>query len=191
MQSIYESHITVDVDSIEFQLLCKKINVKPIIIEMDTGSNHKIQLMTRKFHYTDDWQVAKHEMDFIASHFSKVIRRKLEFIVGKHTTLPTHLYQEFHAKFELKFEDLNNFIKIVTNFDGHSSRNSLRSLSDDNIYHFATSRNLVHFKNMLKGLSQYRLISSIRECVIYDDNPGMDTAWSCQSCFMKNYEIDN
>lgn len=188
---IFESHVTVDCSEDEFKKICERLGVRPLIIEMDTGSDYKTQMMTRKFHKGSE-QDAKREMDFIASQFSSVVRRKLEMIIGKETTIPDHLYQEFHAKFEVPLDKVYHFLLQVSELGGHSSRNSLKlDAGSGLVYHFATARDLDHMRRIVFELKhQYNLVSTIRECVVFDDNQGMDSNWSCSECLIKNVNIE-
>ncbi len=187
---MFESHITVeDIDINEFQQICKEIKVKPILIEMDSGSNFKPQMMTRKFHRTNSSKVAEEEMNCIASNFRFVTRRKLEFII-KDKAVPC-LYYEFHAKFEIPKNRLYHFVAMVAELDGHTSRNSLKiEASPDSVYHFVTTRNEIQMQKLIKELKhQFKHLGTIRECVVFDDNPSMDVNWQCADCFLKNVDL--
>lgn len=191
---MYESHVTVDdIEEEDFLTICKRIDVKPILIEMDSGAGFLPQMMTGKFHKTDDVNVAKREMDFIASQFSSVIRKKLELIVGKRTELPEHLYLEFHSKFEIPNNRIYHFLLTVAELGGHTSVNSLKLKSESgNSYHFATSRDRQTMRKMITELTgQFNLVNTIMECVIYDDNPELDLNWQgCHDCLIKAVSLE-
>lgn len=185
---MYESHVTVEgIDQEAFEKICRTIGAKAVVIDMDTGSNMK-QMMTAKFHKTNDQFEALWDMTHIAAKFDHVIRRKLEYIIPKkHAPLPPHKYLEFHAKYELEFDQLDEFIDKVREVGGHTSRNVLKQFADgDRCYHFATARHQEVWDKMLEILSPYKRVNGIRECVVHDDNPDLDTNWyGCNGCFLK------
>lgn len=183
---MYESHVTVTgMDDGEFVSLCRNLGVKPVIIEEDTGSDGLRQMMTAKFHFTDDLDRAMAEMKSIASNFCTVRRCKLEYIVGSSKTpLPEHKYLEFHTKYELEDYEVEPFLKVISSLGGHTSRNVLKHPTHPNRhYYFATSRDRLVWKRMLAALSDYSRVNSIMECVVYDDAPEIDCVWAhCGTC---------
>lgn len=186
---MFESHITITgfADS-SFQSLCRNIGVKPVIITDDTGSSLR-QLMTAKFHKTNNFEEAKNEMFQIASYFSKhVIRHKLEKIVGKHSQIPPHKYLEFHSKYEIPYNQISEFTDIVIKSGGHTSQNILKiNPNNQKTFRFATARNIGVYQKMTQNLHKYQRINSIMECVVYDDNPYIDKNWhGCDSCQLKS-----
>jgi len=183
---MYESHITVTgMEDGEFVALCRKLNVKPVVIEDDTGSAGLRQMMTAKFHFTDDLERAMAEMETIAANFCTVLRRKLEYIVkrGK-DPLPEHKYLEFHTKYELDHDQVESFVTKVASLGGHTSRNVLKHPSKpSHCYHFATARSRETWQAMLGSLLEYQRVNTIMECVVYDDAPDIDSAWApCDAC---------
>lgn len=178
---MFESHITViGIEDAEFVSLCRQIGVKPIIIDRDTGSLNRRQMMTAKFHFTNDQKKALAEMHNISANFC-VVRHKLEYIVkwGKEK-LPDHKYLEFHTKYELQPDQIDEFIKRVSDLGGHSSCNVLKQ---DQCYYFMTARTRESWKKLIDGLKDYNRINTIMECVVYDDSPDIDSGWSsCGIC---------
>lgn len=187
----YESHVTVSgMEAEEFADICKKIGVKPILIEMDSGAGYLPQMMTGKFHRCNRRQ-AQAEMEDIASHFSNVVRKKLEFIVGKRTALPEHLYLEFHAKFEMAVEQLQGFVDTVHALGGHTSQNVLKTAEHNKVFHFVTTRDKEHMRSLVAALAEYKLMNTIMECVVFDDNPKIDVNWfGCHGCLVKAVDLD-
>lgn len=181
---MYESHVTVsNLNDTEFIAACAKLGVKPVIIEGDTGS-HQRQMMTARFHKTNNQEQALKEMHGLADQFDHVVRRKLEKIVAKE--MPSHLYLEFHLKYEVDKADLDEFILTVMEAGGHTSRNMVKQTQNDlTVYQFATARSEEVFQRLLVNLSSYRRINVIRECVVFDDNPLMDTGWCGCECGFK------
>ena len=178
---MYESHITINgLEDEDFKTICKRLGVRPVIIENDTGSNTR-QLMTARFHKTNSQQQATQEMEAIASNFKNVVRRKLEKIIGKTDTIPDHLYLEFHLKYEVKESQLDQFVKTVIKAGGHTSKNVVKQSQ------FATARNKETYFRLKNDLRNYRKINGIMECVVFDDNPNIDVGWhGCAGCMFKN-----
>ena len=174
---MYESHITVNgLDDDEFKYVCSRIGVRPVIIEDDTGSGIR-QMMTARFHKTNDQRQALNEMEAIASEFKTVVRRKLEKIIGKKDSIPDHLYLEFHLKYEV--EDTDQFVADVTSAGGHASRNVVKQSQ------FATARSVETYLRLKDVLSKYRRVNGIMECVVFDDNPAIDIGWCGCECGFK------
>lgn len=197
MRRTYESHVTVEgMNPQRFQRICKEIGVKPVMIEQDTGSGVD-QMMTAKFHPGVDLNCAMSAMNEITRHFLPyVCRRKLEVIVGKRTHVKNYLYLEFHSKFLLRRGSLHDFVRIVRDLGGHTSRNSLKhEAGSDKIYHFVTTRDLSLMEKIVKRLSagpeRYAYMGIIRECVVFDDNPTIDRHWAhdCGACRIKEFDL--
>jgi len=179
---MYESHITVaDVTDEKFKTVCKEYGLKPVIIEKDTGSELR-QVMTAKFHRTKVLEQALNEMNEIATKFDNIIRKKLEFIVGKNSTLPAYKYLEFHSKYKVPQEMESIFTKTVLDNGGHVAKNVARPGN----FMFATSRDKAVHTAIQKNLAEFELINTISECVVYDDNESIDSKWySCFECPIK------
>ena len=132
----------------------------------------------------------------IIHYFSKFystgkIRRKLEKIVGKNSELPKHLYLEFHIKYELENSRLDDFVNRVLKNGGHTSSNMLKLSENPNlVFHFATTRTLENYRKLLYALSDFHRINTIRECVVFDDNPEIDTGWCGCECGLKQIESE-
>lgn len=182
---MFESHITVN-DSIDnFLEVCKTNGIKPVVIHSDSGSSAPQQIMTAHFHKTECLEIALNEMNHIADSFGKVIRRKLEQIIGKSTEPLPFKYEELHSKFLVE-SDLDEFLNIVEQFDSHSSVNSLKGSK----YRFVTSRNANSHENLLSSLKgKWKYSGTIREVVVFDDNESLDNKWKCVDCPIKRKEI--
>jgi hypothetical protein len=177
---VFESHITFeDIPDEEFVRICKRAGVKPVVIEDDTGADRR-QTMTAKFHKTDDLDQVMREVEEIAAHFpAPPLRRKVEKIVGKFAGLPDHQYLEFHLKYRVDPKDAGPFVEEVRNLGGHTSRNAMKEG-----YRFATARDVNTYRS-LKSLP-YEKVHQTMECVVHDDNPGLDVNWDgCKSCLLK------
>lgn len=146
---MFESHITVqNIPKEDFIVICEKYKLKPILIENDSGSGFTQQMMTSKFHKTANMAEALNEMFSLSVQFKNVQRRKLELILGKHTSIINSLYLEFHSKFLVPEEKLVEFEEQVKRF-GHYSQNKLRPNQA-----FATCRGEDIFENMVAYLKR-------------------------------------
>jgi hypothetical protein len=189
---LYESHITVDgMSPEEFSCLCIANKLKPVFIVNDTGSNQD-QMMTAKFHRVQSREAAISQMDDIASLFSVVVRRKLELVIGRQSPPIDYLYLEFHSKYLIHQHDTDCFLDIILSAGAHTSTNAFKlSAEKDLFYRFMTTRDPVKHAMVLRELKQFKLVNTIAECVVYDDNPNLDSNWSCFDCPLKrkiNYD---
>jgi hypothetical protein len=191
MRSIYESHITISgLPEISFREKCISLGVKPIHIVNDTGSNGLPKLMTGFFHKDKTESQAFREMWVASIKFGDkyVIRRKLELILGRNQKPPKHhQYLEFHLKYIVPHYNVSNFLNEVQLLGGHTSRNYYKPTdSHGNYFVFVTARSEELSWKLQQNLSnKYALANLIRECVIYDDNPSIDTVWNCMECPIK------
>lgn len=190
---MYESHITVEMNREKFVSLCQKINVKPVIIEDDNGSSMPIQMMSAKFHKVDTQEEAIEEMNEIATIFGEcVIRRKLELILGQRKPPEQYLYLEFHSKYLLSVSTIEQFQYLVVKCGGTYSKNTLKVPEEkDKVFMFANARSGDVFSKLTGELQQLaKLVNTIRECVIYDDNPHIDSFYgNCGSCAIKEFKL--
>lgn len=179
---MYESHVTVSgLSCEEFREICRQIKVKAVVIEGDTGSDSKQQMMTSWFH--KDYDTAIGEMQFVACVFGEhVVRCKIELVMGKRTALPReYLYREFHLKYQVSQEDDEEFVSTVLGCGGHTSTNARKPG-----FRFATARTPEVMTRLTSGLSAYKFVGAIMECVVYDTNPEMDPHWGvCNDCLIK------
>ncbi len=178
---MFESHVTVEMDKSDFFAICEKINVKAVVIEEDTGSDACVQMMTAKFHKTEDSDIAMSEMHQIASNFPNIIRRKLERIVGKRSFSMDCKYEELHSKFVVPVDKSKEFVDRVLSLGGHTALNVLRQG-----FRFVTSRNYFDHQKLIDVLkNEFELLGTIREFVLFDDNPLLDSNWRCFECPLK------
>lgn len=191
---MFESHVTIEKVNKEYFIdICHKIGVKPVIIKDDTGSHITTQMMTAKFHKTDDLVTAISEMFSISECFDGVIRRKLEFIIPNSDEIPKEIkkrikYFEYHLKYSVPKNSVDFFRNMVKECGGHSSRNIAKDTRND--YVFATAREIEVKHELIRklGYAGFDLGWVIREAVIYDDNEDMDSNWRCYECPLKRIE---
>lgn len=181
---MYESHITVSEDE-NFIDICNFKKLKYVIIGDDTSSHMKNQRMTAVFHKTNDYEKAFCQMNEIASNFKNVIRRKLEKIVSKQTVIDfEYKYKEFHSKFEINSEEESEFLDIILSGGGQTSKNISKG---SNFRFFTTRDEFLHDKILAKLKLSFNYLGTIREVVVYDDNPSIDSGYMCQDCLLKKY----
>ena len=124
---------------------------------------------------------------------SRVIRRKLERILKKNDKPTDCLYYEYHTKFIIVKEYIKDFKNLIKGFGGHTSLNRLKFHSATGEYMmFATARDEDAARKIARiRNSHMHAVQTIRECVVYDDNPGIDSGWNeCASCLMKRVDLD-
>lgn len=182
---MFESHITIsDCTEAEFLLICAKIGSKPVLIKDDTGSRVN-QLMTANFHRTKYAERAIEQMHLIASNFTSIVRQKLEYIQAKNELPPPCIYVEIHSKYLVHEDRLGTFLDAVKSCGGQSSRNAFKPAGSGFQHRFATTRSDESHSRLLTLLSDFKRVSTIRECVIYDDNQSLDANWACMECPIK------
>ncbi len=190
---IFESHITVEGVSLpRFKAMCRQAQVKPVHIVSDTGSGVE-QLMSAHFHHVSSLSKAFVEIGKLMAMFHPaVIRSKLEYIPRpKDVDPPTSfLYEEWHFKFEVAFDYVETLRNLAASAGLHTSINAVRQPQDsDTMFVFATTRSRETSESFRASLFSdetpyWKPVNSIRECVVYDSNPGIDRYWFCD-CLLK------
>jgi len=84
-----------------------------------------------------------------------------------------------------RLEDVEEFRKTVIGLGGHTATN----VAKDDRYQFATVRNGNAYAELIYGMKNYKRVSVIRECVVFDDNQTLDSGWCGCDCGIK--VIDN
>lgn len=192
----FEIHITVSttVESIEhFIDVCKKLQVKPIIIDVNTSS---FDVMTSSNIVTDNSGVYN-ELNRIKQGLIKygfnVIREKIE-TVPWHPAAPTidnampeNCYFECHFKILTDNDNVYKIKEISNSYNCHMSKNIFKKLSNDKFFQMLTVRShtdsVINFKDRVDTItsslmSKNLLIENvIVEFAIYDSNVSHDTQW--------------
>lgn len=202
----YELHLTVncktqDIDL--FKRLCKKIGVKPIVLELQTQQpNHSIQdVMTSSVIYGTN-ESANLEMERIkhalwAAEFD-VIREKIE-TVPQHPAspkdvgdiMPNGSYFECHLAVECHSEHEDYLRDISISQGAHLSKNAFKKIDDDNYVIMVTLRsysdtypifanNVDKLKSMIEARG-FVVGKTIVEYALYDSKISHDADWMVQN----------
>lgn len=181
---LYEIHITVKTDNTSaFVAVCKKIGVKPIIIDTIKGDN---QIMTSSKHVGEDYISVLNRMKSNLEKQFEILRCKVE-IKPELQKNAKFIYYESHLRLKLvknkNYTELFNYCK-QTSF--HVSKNLFKkdAIFD---YQMITYRDYnssfedfnKSIQIMIDYLSKNSIIYDkveIEECV-YDSNISVDTVW--------------
>lgn len=194
---MFESHITVTgIGRDKFRALCKKLRTTAICISDDTGSHLSRQLMTRRFHNTDDYQLAIDETFQLACKFDNVIRRKVEYILGRATVIPPNLpikYYEYHLKYEVPSDRLSYFKDVVESLGCHTAKNVFKQsvVRYTNPTRFVTCRSEDRMKKVILALTEFKACGRMQEIVVFDDNDTIDSKWVCDCPLKVNNYVGN
>lgn len=201
----YEIHVTVRTTDVErFQEVCKKIDVKPIILELQKKSGDVLcEVMTSSTISTDDHTIgeAKVAMIRICSHLSKerfvVIRSKIETVPwhplapcehnGQRHFLGSHFETHFGVIIKEKGDGfkLNDLSKT---HNLHLSKNVLKKFDDGSHVQMTTYRSYSMIKedfelvvdNIVKEIFNVGLTLEKMpkiEFAVYDTNYEHDLKW--------------
>jgi len=193
---MYESHITLDSYGISierFKEICRIAKVKSLWIENDSGSDYLVQPMSKCFYqdtFAGTFIKVQRTKNLFESYGLKVIRVKIEEIIRPNEARKDEqeiLYREFHSKFHVPLDSKEKFLYIVGSYGAHTATNSLKSPD----YFFVTTRDEKLHSDLVKELETvgFKRTNSIKEYVVYDSNPQIDTKWAkpegCYECPLK------
>lgn len=195
----YEIHITVDkADRETFIECCNKLEVKPIILALQSSNRIIEDVMTSSVHVGDN-RSAYEEMRSITYGLElmgyTVVREKIETVPwhpaaptetnGKH--MPADCYFETHIGVIVPNNDnmvmLNNAVK---SFGAHLSRNAFKKHNDGTFTQMVTYRKYTgtyeEFEDFATKLENeikrnYNVEKRITEFSIYDTKVSHDSAW--------------
>lgn len=197
----YEIHITIErPNNIDvFKMVCNKINVKPIIINLEkNGDTIMSDVMTSSVHYGDN-QSALAEAKIIEMQLKErnynILRTKIE-TVPWHPAAPSMRndlsmekgnYFESHLRI-VTTADRKQFLRqIALEGNAHLSRNFYKKLNDGEYIIMMTLRhyNCVYevFKCKVETLKERLSLNNFEvdkveiEFAIYDSNDSHDSAW--------------
>ena len=200
----FEAHITIKAVNSElkqnFSLLCQKLNVKCIFIELPQGVIRS-QMMTASYHhgtFKDVLQQINQIADIIISADFEVTRIKIEAMVSnqdipmsdiKAQKLSKSNYFEFHVKAILSAsENLEALKKYCLQHNAHLSKNTFKKLIDGKQERFITMRIYglgyksaqTRFDNLILYLKSkgFKLSQQQREYTVFDSNLNLDAGWT-------------
>ena len=199
----FEAHITVKAVNAEikrkFCLLCQKLAVKCVFIELPQGVTRS-QMMTASYHhgaFKDVLQQINQIAEKIVNADFEITRIKIEAMVSNQDIpisnieaqkLPPSNYFEFHVKAILSAdENLEVLRKYCLQHKAHLSANAFKKLVDGKQQRFITMRVYgvgyksaqQRFDNLLLHLKVqgYKLSQQQREYTVYDNNSNLDAGW--------------
>ncbi|MDY6901911.1 MAG: hypothetical protein SWZ49_28135 [Cyanobacteriota bacterium] len=199
----FEAHVTIKPVNSElkhkFSLLCQKLKVKCVLIELPKGVTRS-QLMTASYHhggFKDVLQQINQIAQNIVNAEFEVTRIKIEAMVSNQDIpiydveaqkLPKSNYFEFHVKAILSASDnLEVLRKYCLQHDAHLSKNAFKKLLNGKQKRFITMRMYgvgyksaqAQFDNLMKYLKAkgFKLSQQQREYTVYDSNLNLDAGW--------------
>lgn len=195
MKDVYEVHITVATNEVEkFINTCKKIGVKPILIDLQTKTGNSVQhdLMTSSVYNGDDVYEYVRRLESVISEYGfNVVRKKIE-VPPQNKLVPhygynidTNRYFESHLKVCLNETEIEELRKIVSDNKAHLSRNIFK-WSDGEIKMMVTIREYNTFyenfkktvDNLKENITKKFNIEKVEvEYVIFDSNQSIDDKW--------------
>lgn len=204
----FEIHITVKLPLVhnfeieKFQETCKKINVKPIVLDLQGRSGNSVMddVMTSSKHFgtnTSAYSEATRIRSELTNHGYDIIRVKIETVPWHPAApqrcgdrMPQNCYFEAHVPVTIHPADEPAFRTRISQFrlQTHASRNTFKVLDDGRKVIMLTYRMYddwaQQFQHNVKKLTEY--IESIRCCEIgkvhtefsiYDTKVSHDTSW--------------
>ena len=199
----FEAHITVKAVNAElkrkFCLLCQKLAVKCVFIELPQGVTRS-QMMTASYHhgaFKDVLQKINQIAEKIVNADFEVTRIKIEAMVSNQDIpifdieaqkLPKSNYFEFHVEAILSAsENLEVLKKYCLQHNAHLSKNAFKKLIDGKHERFITMRIYglgyksaqTRFDNLILYLKSkgFKLSQQQREYTVYDTNLNLDNGW--------------
>lgn len=184
----FEIHLTVDCEKEyynHFRNVCKKIGVKPIII--DTQNNDYNQIMTSSKHIDSNPIYFLNKISFfLKKEGFKILRKKVEKKPENIKDI-NFIYYESHLRLKLPLDfDLSKLNIFCSNFNLHKSKNLFKKESEIK-YQMLTYRDfsinldkfLLHIDNICLNLKRNDIIFDkveVEECIL-DTNINIDKNW--------------
>jgi len=196
-EGLFEAHITVD-SSVGFKEVAHKLNIKPILIQLDNGAN-PTQPMSSSTHKGTLGKVYNEVMDLankLSKHNFKVLRVKIEASpfnqeIPQTTTealnhCPTN-YFEHHALLVLNDRQcMDSINKVCRDYNAHLSQNRFKVFTEGclkflTIRNYKLGRNEAEymFSELLQSLDNIntKVKNSITEYCVYDSGIQLDYGW--------------
>jgi len=197
----FEIHVTVHAaDTDMFKQICKSLNVKPIVLDLQTKNKTTIKdVMTSSVHMGTN-RSAYEEMKRISHGLVMegydIVREKIETVpwhpaapsASSEADMPKNCYFETHIGVNVSDEDHKEELEIVTKiFDAHLSRNAFKVHEDGSWMQMVTLRTYegtredFEYKadmlyNIIK-INGFHVEKRITEFSIYDTKVSHDAEW--------------
>lgn len=201
-QKWYEIHVTVSLLPLGkevFELCCKTLQVKPIVLDLETDVNQVVQqdVMTSSKCFSDDEGVFT-EMNRIAVGLEaagfQVLRRKIESEPGHASApqeagqvMPEHCYFESHVAFLITEPQREELKQLANRHNAHISRNPFKKTEQGMIimatlrdYVNPFSKFIVQVERLLADAAHHGFIPHKKvevEFAVYDSNTMHDNSW--------------
>jgi len=198
----FEIHVTVKAADMDmFKTVCKNLNVKPIILDLQTKNKTTIKdVMTSSVHIGTN-RSAYEEMARISHGLTMegydVVREKIETVpwhpaapsaLNDAIEMPRGCYFETHIGVNIPNEDRKEDLEVITDIlDAHMSRNAFKVHDDGSWMQMVTMRTYegTHEDFELRANLLYNLIKAegfdvekrITEFSIYDTKVSHDAEW--------------
>jgi hypothetical protein len=185
----FEIHITVETNDIrQFCEDCKKLGVKPIVIETQKRNGFGIQVMTSSKYSDDHYQ---RELDLLVRTLTEmkyvILRRKVEIQPESFQKNPEFIYYECHIKLMLPRNMNREAVRdVVTHRGWYWSRNIFKYEVDMDIQMITLRRPSMRYQEFITVVDNMKMSLDnmnvhygkieIEECV-FDSNQRIDEDW--------------
>lgn len=199
----FETHVTIERPSDIQKYIedCKEGGVKPIVLDLQNGSDIVMQdVMTSSKHLGDNKSAmndATNISNYLKSKGYNVVREKIESVpyhpsaprrFDKNPTMPKDCYFESHIGIRITEQDDRNYLDYYASTnDCHLSKNFFKKNEDGSYVIMLTYRNydctLEDFneiiENIKSGLNSigYKYEKVIIEFAVYDSKVSHDSEW--------------
>lgn len=199
----FESHVTVKrpEDITQYVEDCKEIGVKPIVLDLQNGSETVMQdVMTSSKHFGDNKSSMEDTVkisNFLKSKGYNVVREKIESVpyhpsaprdFDKNPTMPKDCYFESHIGVKISNDsDYDLLHYISTTKECHLSKNFFKKNDDGSCVVMMTYRKydgtLEEFEYIIENLKQvlneagFNFEKVIVEFSVYDSKVSHDSEW--------------
>lgn len=191
---MYEIHIStsplLEAEIFGFINFCRKISVKPIIIQLDEGEVSQQPMISKTIKNTDNLklhtEIENLKKLFLNNNY-EITRLKVEVSLDSKEdgikAFPDYKgrYFEWHGK--VRFSNLDHLKEVVEKWKGRISRNSLKSEPDLRFITLRGYKNQGYFtrdvdsiKTVLKR-ENIPLIKDEYEYCVFDSNKSLDKGW--------------
>ncbi|QDH46756.1 hypothetical protein LAh8_23 [Aeromonas phage LAh_8] len=200
----YEIHVTVKCPRYEiprFEKICKILNVKPIVIVLEKGSEEVMQdvMTSSKVDVASVAEAVKMSMDIenkLKYHRFRVVRRKVETMPihplapqFEGDPMPVNCYFESHIQVVVERDGQKNLLDhIAKESKAHKSRNAFKKMLDGSYIQMLTLRdhntNKTSFSEAVASLrgslefAGFTLGKMEVEFAIFDTNVHHDKVWT-------------
>lgn len=190
---LYELHLTTqnDVDIDAWSKFCHRLNIKPLLIELEGGKPLADQVMFAAVHEGDNGSATywcDNMKGAMRAYGFPVIREKMEVPLDKSSPYENPVYHEAHVKSLIHKDNVDTVLQFARAYGWAASRNGLFKSVDGHEKWYFTQRNYgdpymiagTKFKKAFAKLPDFgwHTVRMEMETVIYDDNEDLDAGWA-------------